>query len=145
MCHFGVPDWIGNFQNPDFPDLFTTYAEAFAQRFSLGPALYANQRDVHLRRNSRPHMAGGTNSSGSDQAFVTALKHIVKANVLAMRAHSQGSSRRTLYPKRVHGNFHAENPAAIKPAEIMNARRFLSLDLNYGRRVNSGNVRILHG
>src|SRR5436190_23672008 len=19
LCHFGVPDWIGNFQNPDFP------------------------------------------------------------------------------------------------------------------------------
>jgi beta-glucosidase len=33
--------------------------------------------------------------------------------------------------------FHAENPAAIKPAEIMNSRRFLSLDLNYGRRVDS--------
>jgi hypothetical protein len=22
LCHFGVPDWIGNFQNPDFPELF---------------------------------------------------------------------------------------------------------------------------
>jgi hypothetical protein len=33
--------------------------------------------------------------------------------------------------------FHAENPSAIKPAEIMNARRFLSLDLNYGRRIES--------
>ena len=33
--------------------------------------------------------------------------------------------------------FHAENPKAIKPAEILNAERFLSLDLNYGRRVNS--------
>jgi beta-glucosidase len=22
LCHFGVPDWIGNFQNPDFPRLF---------------------------------------------------------------------------------------------------------------------------
>ena len=33
--------------------------------------------------------------------------------------------------------FHAENPRAIKPAELMNARRFLSLDLNYGRRVDS--------
>ena len=21
LCHFGVPDWIGNFQNPDFPRL----------------------------------------------------------------------------------------------------------------------------
>jgi hypothetical protein len=33
--------------------------------------------------------------------------------------------------------FHAENPSAIKPAEILNAKRFLSLDLNYGRRVDS--------
>lgn len=22
LCHFGVPDWLGNFQNPDFPALF---------------------------------------------------------------------------------------------------------------------------
>ena len=29
LCHFGVPDWIGNFQNPDFPELFARYAAAF--------------------------------------------------------------------------------------------------------------------
>jgi hypothetical protein len=34
--------------------------------------------------------------------------------------------------------YHAENPAAIGPAEVRNARRFLSLDLNYGRHVDSG-------
>jgi beta-glucosidase len=33
--------------------------------------------------------------------------------------------------------FHADSPAAIRPAEIMNSQRFLSLDLNYGRRVDS--------
>ena len=33
LCHFGVPDWIGNFQNPDFPKLFADYARAFAERF----------------------------------------------------------------------------------------------------------------
>ena len=33
LCHFGVPDWLGNFQNPDFPALFAQYAKAFAQRF----------------------------------------------------------------------------------------------------------------
>src|SRR3954469_19657253 len=33
LCHFGVPDWIGDFQNPDFPLLFADYAEAFARRF----------------------------------------------------------------------------------------------------------------
>jgi beta-glucosidase len=33
--------------------------------------------------------------------------------------------------------FHAEYPKAIKSAEIQNARRFLTLDLNYGHRVDS--------
>src|SRR5215207_1212062 len=25
LCHFGVPDWIGDFQNPDFAELFPAY------------------------------------------------------------------------------------------------------------------------
>lgn len=25
LCHFGVPDWIGNFQNPDWPSYFAEY------------------------------------------------------------------------------------------------------------------------
>ena len=33
LCHFGVPDWLGNFQNPDFPALFADYARAFAERY----------------------------------------------------------------------------------------------------------------
>ena len=33
LCHFGVPDWIGDFQNADFPALFARYARAFAERF----------------------------------------------------------------------------------------------------------------
>ena len=28
LCHFGVPDWIGNFQNPDFPELFARLRRA---------------------------------------------------------------------------------------------------------------------
>src|SRR4051794_12320804 len=26
LCHFGVPDWLGNFQNPDFAEYFAEYA-----------------------------------------------------------------------------------------------------------------------
>jgi beta-glucosidase/6-phospho-beta-glucosidase/beta-galactosidase len=33
LCHFGVPDWMGNFQNPDFPFYFAEYAGAFARRY----------------------------------------------------------------------------------------------------------------
>src|SRR5688572_24840769 len=33
LCHFGVPDWAGDFQNPDWPELFAGYAAAFAERY----------------------------------------------------------------------------------------------------------------
>jgi hypothetical protein len=33
--------------------------------------------------------------------------------------------------------YHVESPRALKPAELENTRRFFSLDLNYGRRVDS--------
>src|SRR4029078_3920437 len=33
LCHFGVPDWIGDFQNCDFPELFAGYTRDFAKRF----------------------------------------------------------------------------------------------------------------
>src|SRR5919199_153205 len=33
LCHFGVPTWLGGFQDPAFPVLFAEYARAFAQRY----------------------------------------------------------------------------------------------------------------
>ena len=68
---------------------------------------------------------------------MTALKHIVKANVLAMERILKVRPDALFIQSESSEYFHADNPAAIKPAEIMNARRFLSLDLNYGRRLDS--------
>ena len=73
----------------------------------------------------------------SDRAFVTALKHIVKANLLAMHAILAVRPDALFIQSESSEYFHAENPKAIKPAEILNAERFLSLDFNYGIRVNS--------
>jgi beta-glucosidase/6-phospho-beta-glucosidase/beta-galactosidase len=68
---------------------------------------------------------------------VTALKHLVKANVLAMQAILQVRRDAIFVQSESSEYFHADSPAAIKLAEIANAKRFLSLDLNYGRRVDS--------
>ncbi len=43
LCHFGVPDWIGDFQNPDFPALFAHYCQRFCRKISLGTTLYASE------------------------------------------------------------------------------------------------------
>jgi beta-glucosidase len=136
LCHFGVPDWIGNFQNPDFPELFAQYADAFARRFPW-IQLYTPVNEMFVCAVFSASFGWWNEQLKSDQGFVTALKHIVKANVLAMQAILKVRPDAIFIQSESSEYFHAENPQAIKPAEIMNAKRFLSLDLNYGRRVDS--------
>ncbi len=62
LCHFGVPDWIGNFQNPDFPDALRRLRARLRAALPLGAALHAGQRDVHLRAVLGRATAGGTSS-----------------------------------------------------------------------------------
>lgn len=58
LCHFGLPDWLGDFQNPDFPHHFAEYASAFASRF---PDLHFIHRSMKylLQPCSPPNMDGG--------------------------------------------------------------------------------------
>ena len=136
LCHFGVPDWVGNFQNPDFPELFAQYAGAFARRFPW-VQLYTPVNEMYICAEFSALYGWWNEQLSSDKAFVTALKHIVKANVLAMHAILEVRPDALFIQSESSEYFHAGDPAAIKPAEILNAKRFLSLDLNYGRRVDS--------
>jgi len=136
LCHFGVPDWIGNFQNPDFPHLFCTYALAFAERFPW-IQLYTPVNEMFICATSSARYGWWNEQLSSDTAFVTALKHLVKANVLAMKNILQVRPDAIFIQSESSEYFHADSPAAIRSAEILNSQRFLSLDLNYGRRVDS--------
>ncbi len=136
LCHFGVPDFIGNFQNPDFPALFASYARDFAIRFPW-VQLYTPVNEMFICAAFSASYGWWNEQLSGDQAFVTALKHIVKANVLAMHQILEIRPDAIFIQSESSEYFHAENPAAIKPAEMLNSKRFLSLDLNYGRRVDS--------
>lgn len=136
LCHFGVPDWIGDFQNPDFPALFEQYAGDFARRYPW-IQLYTPVNEMFICAVFSAKYGWWNEQGTTDRTFVTALKHIVKANVLAMRAILRSRPDAIFIQSESSEYFHAENPAAIKPAEILNSQRFLSLDLNYGRRVDS--------
>jgi beta-glucosidase len=136
LCHFGVPDWIGNFQNPDFPELLARYAEEFACRYPW-VQLYTPVNEMYICALFSARYGWWNEQLTDSRSFVTALKIIVKANVLAMHSILKVRKDAIFIQSETSEYFHAENPAAIKSAEIRNAERFLSLDLNYGRRVNS--------
>jgi beta-glucosidase/6-phospho-beta-glucosidase/beta-galactosidase len=136
LCHFGLPDWLGNFQNPDFPALFADYARAFAQRYPWNQ-LYTPVNEMSVCALFSTLYGWWNEQEQTDRAFVNATKYLVKANILAMRAILDVRSDALFVQSESSEYYHAENPRAIAPAEIHNARRFLALDLNYGRRVDS--------
>lgn len=142
LCHFGLPDWVGNFQNPDLPRLFGRYARAFAERFPW-LQLYTPINEMFVCASFSARRGWWNEQLKSDRAFVTALKHIVKANVLAMEAILEIRPDALFVQSESSEYFHPESPAAVKHTHIYNSGRFVSLDLNYGRQVDAETYQLL--
>jgi beta-glucosidase/6-phospho-beta-glucosidase/beta-galactosidase len=68
----------------------------------------------------------------NDRAFVTAMKNIAKANILATEAIQDVQPAARFIQSESSEYFHPINPDAAKLAQHLNERRFLSLDLIYG-------------
>jgi beta-glucosidase/6-phospho-beta-glucosidase/beta-galactosidase len=135
LCHFGVPDWMGNFQNPDFPIWFAEYAGAFARRFPE-LQLYTPINEIFITAMFSAQYGWWNERLQSDQAFVNALKLICKANVLAMHEILKVQPEATFIQSESAEYFHATDPAAVAHARFLNQKRFLSLDLTYGYPLN---------
>ena len=136
MCHFGVPDWVGDFQNPDWPPLFAEYARAFAARF---PHLrfYTPINEIFIVALFSAAYGWWNERLSSDRAFVTALKHLCQANMMAMRAIIEVRPDAVFVQSESSEYFHAESPRALARAEFLNERRLLALDLTYGVPVSA--------
>ncbi len=135
LCHFGVPDWMGNFQNPDFPHYFAEYAEAFARRFPY-LQLYIPINEIFIAAMFSVQYGWWNERLQSDVSFVTALEHLCKANVMAMHAILKVQPVATFIQSESSEYFHAIDPAALSRARFLNQKRFLSLDLTYGYPLN---------
>jgi beta-glucosidase/6-phospho-beta-glucosidase/beta-galactosidase len=136
LCHFGVPDWIGDFQNPDWPRLFADYARDFARRFPW-VRLYTPVNEIFIAAKFSAQYGWWNERLTSDKAFVNALKHLCQANMLAMRAILEVQPDATFVQSESSEYFHAAEPNCERDAQFMNLKRFLSLDLTYGYPVNA--------
>ncbi|WP_194776262.1 family 1 glycosylhydrolase [Pararhodonellum marinum] len=135
LCHFGVPDWLGNFQNPDFPHHFAEYATAFASRFPY-LQFYTPINEIFITAMFSAQYGWWNERLSSDKAFVNALKNLAKANVMAMHAILKIQPEATFIQSESTEYFHAVEPKALPLARFLNQKRFLSLDLTYGFPIN---------
>ena len=135
LCHFGVPDWMGNFQNPDFPEYFAEYCEAFAKRFPY-LQLYTPINEIFIAAMFSAQYGWWNECLQSDRSFVNALKNLCKANVMGMHAILSVQPEATFIQSESSEYFHAIDPEASSRARFLNQKRFLSLDLTYGYPLN---------
>lgn len=136
LCHFGVPDWVGNFQNSDWPHHFAEYAKAFAQRFPW-VKLYTPVNEIFIAAMFSAKYGWWNERLTTHQAFVTALKNLSKANLMAMNEIVKVTPDCTFIQSESSEYFHPEDPSCVESADFLNQKRFLSLDLTYGYPVNA--------
>jgi len=138
LCHFGVPHWIENFQNTDWPQYFAEYAQAFATRFPY-IQFYTPVNEIYIAATFSAQFGWWNERLTSDKAFVTALKNLCKANVLAMHAILKVQPKAVFIQSETTEYYHAEEPCeqCLDKTEFLNEKRFLSLDLTYGHYVSS--------
>jgi beta-glucosidase/6-phospho-beta-glucosidase/beta-galactosidase len=136
LCHFGVPDWLGDFQNTEWPHFFEEYARAFAKRYPW-VNLYTPINEIWIAATFSA-MYGWWNERRTDhRSFVTSLKNLCKANVLSMQAIMELHAEPSFIQSESSEYFHAEDPTCLPLAHALNEKRFLALDLTYGYPLSS--------
>jgi beta-glucosidase/6-phospho-beta-glucosidase/beta-galactosidase len=146
LCHFGVPTWLGNFQNPEIAPALAEYARAFAQRYPE-VRFYTPVNEMYVC--ARMSALGGVwNEQLQDEgAFVRAVLNLANAciamtdSILAVRADAVFiNSESSEFCQAC-----CPDPKVQAIADFDNERRFLGADLIYAHQVSPGMRDYLRG
>ena len=136
LCHFGLPAWLGDFQNPEIADALGEYAGAFAERYHWA-RFYTpiNEMYVCARKSA---LEGVWNEQRCDEAsFVTATFNLADASVKMTDA-ILGHRPDALFVNSESSEFNqacCPDEPIQRMAAFENERRFLALDLIYAHEV----------
>lgn len=130
LMHFGVPDWIGNFQNPELPVLFAKYAGAVAKRYPW-VRFYTPVNEMYVTAKLSAKEGIWNEQLKSDRAYVTAIKNIVAACIMA--THQIASYKPDCIIVQSESEEYVHQAYTDKSPEVtmMNKTRFIPLDLLY--------------
>ena len=130
LMHFGVPDWIGDFQNPELPLHFAEYAGAVAQRYPW-VRFYTPVNEIYVTAKASAKDGVWNEQMTTDRAFVTAIKNIVAASILA--THQIAKHRPDCVIVQSESAEYIHEGYVTKSTEItlINKLRFVALDLLY--------------
>ncbi|MEW6156743.1 MAG: family 1 glycosylhydrolase, partial [Verrucomicrobiota bacterium] len=132
LCHFGVPDWIKDFQSPELPKRLAEYAEAFAKRYSW-VKFYTPVNEMYVTARMSALDGAWNEQLRSEHGFVTAIRNVAKASVLMMQAIQRVRADAIFINSESTEYYRACCPAPEiqRIADFENQRRFIALDLIY--------------
>ncbi len=143
LCHFGVPDWIGNFQNEEWPEHFADFARQLVRRY---PWLwcFTPVNEMYITAEFSTLFGWWNERQRTHEAFVRAVKNVAKATVLAVEAIIAERADALFVLAESSETTHARDPELTDEAQMFNQRRFLALDLVCGKPISSGMYCYLH-
>jgi beta-glucosidase/6-phospho-beta-glucosidase/beta-galactosidase len=132
LCHFGVPSWLGNFQNPDIAPALAEYAGAFAERYPW-VRFYTPVNEMYVSARMSA-LNGIWNEQLHDEgAYARAAWNLASASI-AMSDEILKRREDAVFINSESGEFYqpcCPDEHIQKIADEANARRFLPLDLIY--------------
>jgi len=137
LCHFGVPDWLGNFQNPEIAAALAEYAAAFAGRYPW-VRFYTPVNEMYVCARMSALQGLWNEQAASDAAFVRAAFNLAGASV-AMTDAILKRRNDAIFINSESSEFTqacCPEPEIERLAEMENERRFLPVDLIYGHELS---------
>ncbi|MDQ2753762.1 MAG: family 1 glycosylhydrolase, partial [Bacteroidota bacterium] len=130
LLHFGLPDWLGNFQNPEFPVHFADYAGAVARRYPW-VRYYTPVNEIFVTAKKSAKEGLWNEQLKNDTAFVNALKHCVAASILATHRIVQHRTNAIIVQSESAEYIHEARADRTPQIKLLNKQRLLSFDLLY--------------
>jgi len=136
LMHFGVPDWLGNFQNPELPIHFAAYCDAVAARYPW-VRYFTPVNEIYISARSSALDGLWNEQLKSDRGFVTALKHLVAASIMGTQAIANRRPDCIIVQSESAEYVHEARATPTPAVTLTNKQRFLSLDLLYAHQFDA--------
>jgi beta-glucosidase/6-phospho-beta-glucosidase/beta-galactosidase len=137
LCHFGVPDWLGGFQDVAFPLHFASYAREFATRYPW-VRYFTPVNEIFICASFSALRGWWNECLSSDLAFVTAMRNLCMANELAVEAILSVRPDSIIVQGESAEHFVPVGKRSERLAEHWNGIKHLSLDLTQGHQLDAG-------
>jgi beta-glucosidase/6-phospho-beta-glucosidase/beta-galactosidase len=131
LCHFGVPDWVGGFNNRDWPAHFAEYAAAFAERYPWIKFYTPVNEMLVCAQMSGLEGAWNEQETGC-RAMVAAHANACRANMLAIDEILARRPDAVFVQSEIAEVYLERWPETRDEVEFRNHFRFLTFDYLYG-------------